>query len=38
LVLSKYFDNRNYDPCRIMGTVSDAGCGPGRADGSPALT
>jgi hypothetical protein len=28
----------NYDPCRIMGTVSDAGCGPGRADGSPALT
>jgi hypothetical protein len=23
----------NYDPCRIMGTRSDAGCSPGSADG-----
>jgi hypothetical protein len=23
----------NHDPCPIIGTVSDAGCGPGRADG-----
>jgi hypothetical protein len=32
-VLSKYFDNRNYDPYPIMGTVADAGCVPRRADG-----